>query len=181
MTETTKNKIPGPLYAAAGAGDLAYQQLRKLPAVLNELSGKAATSRTELRERGAELRERAAASSTELRERARSAAAQLRTNRPATGELDIERLRETARRNMAAFVASAQAAQEKATAVYEDLVARGAQVVGHSAGTLTADAEIESEGAAGAVESAEKPALPPGRKATKATKATKRTRPAAEK
>ena len=28
---TTTRKIPTPLYAAAGAGDFAYQQLRKLP------------------------------------------------------------------------------------------------------------------------------------------------------
>jgi len=44
MTEQTKTKIPAPLYAAAGAGDLAYQQLRKLPAVLNELSDRAVAS-----------------------------------------------------------------------------------------------------------------------------------------
>jgi len=33
-------KYPAPLYAAAGAGDYAYQQLRKLPARINELRGK---------------------------------------------------------------------------------------------------------------------------------------------
>ncbi|MDT5032366.1 MAG: hypothetical protein QOC94_2537, partial [Actinoplanes sp.] len=33
MTEQqTKTRFPAPLYAAAGVGDLAYQQLRKLPA-----------------------------------------------------------------------------------------------------------------------------------------------------
>jgi heparin binding hemagglutinin HbhA len=36
------NRIPAPLYAAAGAGDLAYQQLRRLPAVVTDLRGKAA-------------------------------------------------------------------------------------------------------------------------------------------
>ncbi|MEV6923607.1 hypothetical protein AB0M46_03690 [Dactylosporangium sp. NPDC051485] len=30
-TKSTTRKIPNPLYAAAGAGDLAYQQLRRLP------------------------------------------------------------------------------------------------------------------------------------------------------
>lgn len=35
------NRIPAPLYAAAGAGDLAYQQLRRLPAVVTDLRGKA--------------------------------------------------------------------------------------------------------------------------------------------
>ena len=44
MTDQTKTRFPAPLYAAAGAGDLAYQQLRKLPAVLNELSDRAAAS-----------------------------------------------------------------------------------------------------------------------------------------
>ena len=44
-------------------------------------------------------------------------------------ELDIERLRNVAKRNAAAFVAGAQAAQEKAVALYTDLVARGEKVV----------------------------------------------------
>jgi hypothetical protein len=34
MTKTrSRNDIPAPLYAAAGAGELAYQKLRKLPEV----------------------------------------------------------------------------------------------------------------------------------------------------
>jgi hypothetical protein len=36
------NRIPAPLYAAAGAGDLAYKQLRRLPAVVTDLRSKAA-------------------------------------------------------------------------------------------------------------------------------------------
>ena len=44
MTEQTKTRFPAPLYAAAGVGDLAYQQLRKLPAVVTELSERAAAS-----------------------------------------------------------------------------------------------------------------------------------------
>lgn len=38
-------RIPNPLYAAAGAGDLAYQQLRQLPAKALELSGRVAALR----------------------------------------------------------------------------------------------------------------------------------------
>jgi heparin binding hemagglutinin HbhA len=114
MTQSTKNKIPGPVYAAAGASDLAYRQLRKLPAVLSGLTGKAAAGT-------ADLREKAVMNSAELRD--------------------------AARRNAAAFVAGAQVAQEKATAVYEELVARGARVIGGSADTVSADAELESEGA----------------------------------
>ena len=42
MTQPKTNRIPAPLYAAAGAGDLAYRQLRRLPAVVSDLRGKAA-------------------------------------------------------------------------------------------------------------------------------------------
>ncbi len=51
MTETPNTKIPAPLYAAAGAGDLAYKQLRKLPAVVGELSVRAIAGGFELREK----------------------------------------------------------------------------------------------------------------------------------
>ena len=89
MTTTrTTRRYPAPVYAAAGAGDLAYRTLRTIPA------------------RVAELRDRSGAP-----------------------EFDVERLRGVARRNAAAFVAGAQAAQEKAVAIYTDLVARGEKVV----------------------------------------------------
>jgi hypothetical protein len=39
---TTETKIPAPLYAAAGAGDYALKQLRKLPAKAAELREKVA-------------------------------------------------------------------------------------------------------------------------------------------
>jgi len=65
MIEQTKTRFPAPLYAAAGAGDLAYQQLRKLPAVLTELSEKAAASlRT--------YNEQAGAKAAQLREKAQT-------------------------------------------------------------------------------------------------------------
>ena len=58
-------------------------------------------------------------------------------------DLDIDKLREAARRNAAAFVAGAQAAQEKAVALYTDLVARGEKVVkGGARATESAAAEI---------------------------------------
>ncbi len=109
MTEPKTNRIPAPLYAAAGAGELAYHQLRKLPAVANELSGKAAGNGAELRgqveKTAVEFREQAIATTAELREKAAAAAAKLRS-----GDVEVERLREIAMRNAAAFVASAQAA-----------------------------------------------------------------------
>ncbi|BCJ60002.1 hypothetical protein Jiend_34240 [Micromonospora endophytica] len=37
MTQPKTNRIPAPLYAAAGAGELALEQLRKLPTVVSEL------------------------------------------------------------------------------------------------------------------------------------------------
>jgi len=73
-SSTTTRKIPAPLYAAAGAGDLAYQRLRKLP------------------EQVANLRERVA----ELRPAVSEAVAE--TNLRA----DFERLSNAARRNLVA-------------------------------------------------------------------------------
>src|SRR5690349_1230572 len=91
-------KIPAPLYAAAGAGDIAYQQLRRLPERV-----------AELRTRFAELRPTVTGAVTEAVSEPRLRA-------------DLVRLRKVARRN-------AQVAQERATAVYSDLVARGERVV----------------------------------------------------
>ena len=63
MTEQTNTRFPAPLYAAAGAGDPAVQQLRKLPAVVNHLSERAAASlRT--------ANEQAGTKATQIRERA---------------------------------------------------------------------------------------------------------------
>ncbi|AGZ46387.1 hypothetical protein [Actinoplanes friuliensis] len=106
MTEQTKTRFPAPLYAAAGAGDLAYQQLRKLPAVLTDLS------------------DRAAASLKTANDTAGSTAASLKTTATST---DFDKLRETATTSALAF---AQAAQERAFAVYTSLVAHGERVVG---------------------------------------------------
>ena len=100
-TQTESRKFPTPVYAAAGAGDVAYQQLRKLPEKVAELRG-----------RVAELRPVAAEAVSERSLRA-----------------DLDRLRETARRSAVAVVNGAQAAQERAVTVYTDLVARGERVV----------------------------------------------------
>ncbi|MGI5246953.1 hypothetical protein [Dactylosporangium sp. CA-139066] len=121
-TKTTTRKIPTPLYAAAGAGDLAYQRLRKLP------------------EQVAQLR------------------ARVEELRPATTDgtlrTDLNRLRGMARRNAASFLASAQAgaqvAQDRALAVYTDLVARGEKVVNTARGA-EAEAKVELEPAKKAV------------------------------
>lgn len=125
MTEQTNTRIPAPLYAAAGAGDLAYQQLRKLPAVLTQLS------------------DRAAASLKVYNEQAGTKAAELREKANTT---DFVALRE----NAASVATSiAQLAQERAIAVYTDLVARGERVVGtgvvEAADVVNADIETTEE------------------------------------
>jgi multidrug efflux pump subunit AcrA (membrane-fusion protein) len=132
MTDQTKTRFPAPLYAAAGAGDLAYQQLRKLPAVVNELS------------------ERAAASLRTYNEQANVKATQLR-DKAATTDFD-------ALRGNAASVATslAQLAQERAVTAYTALVARGERVVG--TGVVDAadvvNADIEATEVPKAVEAA---------------------------
>jgi hypothetical protein len=121
-TTTTTRKIPTPLYAAAGAGDLAYQQLRKLPEQV-----------AQLRARVEELRP--AVADTNLR-------------------TDLNRLGGVARRNAASFLATAQAgaqvAQDRAVAVYTDLVARGEKVVSTARGA-EAETKVELEPAKKAV------------------------------
>jgi len=99
MPTRKMNRIPGPVYAAAGAGDLAYEKLRALPERVAHLRG-----------RVAELRPVVAESVSASR-------------------ADLDRLREVARRNAATLVSGAQAAQDKAAAVYSELVVRGEQVV----------------------------------------------------
>lgn len=132
MTEQTKTRFPAPLYAAAGAGDLAYQQLRRLPAVLNELS------------------ERASASLRTYNQQANAKAAEIRQK---ANDTDFDALR-----GNAASVATslAQLAQERAIAGYTALVARGERVVGTGV-VATADvvnADIETTDDPKAVEAA---------------------------
>jgi hypothetical protein len=117
-TQATTTKIPNPLYAAAGAGDLAYQQIRKLPDAV-----------AELRDRVAELRPAVTEAVAEVNLRS-----------------DLDRLRDVARRNAAAFVAGAQVAQDRAVAVYGDLVTRGEKVVRNTRGAEATVALVPSAG-----------------------------------
>ncbi|GIF11095.1 hypothetical protein [Actinoplanes teichomyceticus] len=151
MTEQTKTRIPAPLYAAAGAGDLAYQQLRKLPAVLTELSDRAVASLRTANEQATELQKKAATA-------------------------DFAALRTNATTAASAF---AQIAQERAVAAYTALVARGERVVGTGI-VETADvvnSDIETTEQPKAVEAATEEdkaaeAAPKPRKRAKATPAT---------
>lgn len=176
MTETKSTRIPAPLYAAAGAGDLAYQQLRKLPAVVTELSEKAAAGSVDLREKAVATLRAANTAATNLRGKA------------AETDLDVDKLRDAAKRNAAVVVAGAYAAQERAVTVYGKLVAHGERVLGsgvvQAADTINADIEAteapaEVTAAPAAVPAdAEKPAAE--KPAAKATRPAKRTRPAAK-
>jgi heparin binding hemagglutinin HbhA len=145
MTDPTKTRFPAPLYAAAGAGDLAYQQLRKLPTVINELSDRAAAS---LRNANETATNRA----TVLRERANAT--------------ELDKLRSTA---ASSAVTLAHAAQERAIAIYTALVAHGERVVGtgvvEAADVINADMETTEQPKA--VESAEAASEPKARKRTR--------------
>jgi hypothetical protein len=125
MTDQTKTRFPAPLYAAAGAGDLAYQQLRKLPAVVSELS------------------ERAAESLRTANSQAGTKAATLK-DKAATTDFDALRTNAASAANTLA-----QVAQERAVAVYTALVARGERVVGsgvvEAADVVNADIEATEE------------------------------------
>ncbi|WP_433551713.1 hypothetical protein ACQP08_30090 [Micromonospora zamorensis] len=168
MSEPKTNRIPAPIYAAAGAGELAIEQLRKLPAVVGVLStrvvadlgGRAVLTGYELRQKATETLRTANETAGTLRERAQAEldlaklrdsadlaklreAADLAKLREVT---DLDKLRATATRNAIMVYAGAQAAQERAFAAYGALVARGERVVG--AGVLeaaeTVNADIEA-------------------------------------
>lgn len=132
MTTANTKKIPAPLYAAAGVGDLAYQEIRKLPERVATLRGRAV-----------ELRPVVADAMSEDRLKA-----------------DLERLRTVARRNASILIDNAHVAQERAAAVYTDLVARGERVVQSAKAERAAEAEptetpvVEIEAAAADEEAA---------------------------
>ncbi|PZF97999.1 hypothetical protein [Micromonospora deserti] len=173
MTQPKTNRIPAPIYAAAGAGDLAYQQLRKLPAVVGDLGtkvvadlgGKAVVTGVELRQKANDTLRAANLTAGQLREKAVPAdlnrlreVADLDRLRE-VGDLnklraaadldrlreaaDLDKLRALATRNAAVVVAGAQAAQERALAAYGALVARGERVVG--AGVLEAAETVNAD------------------------------------
>jgi heparin binding hemagglutinin HbhA len=144
MTEQTKTRFPAPLYAAAGAGDLAYQQLRKLPAVLDELAGRVNQFGDQAGTKAARLRDKA-------------------------GTTDFDKLRDNA---AASAIAFATTATERAVAAYTALVARGERVVGtgviEAADVVNADIETTEEPKA--IETAAEPVDAKPRKRAATTK-----------
>jgi heparin binding hemagglutinin HbhA len=106
-------RIPNPLYAAAGAGDLAYEQLRQLPAKALELRGRVAALRPVVAD---------AVTNAVADPAKRVDVDRLR--------VDVDRLRAVARRNAEVLLSQADTLRTQAVAVYADLVARGEKVVG---------------------------------------------------
>ncbi|GAB7041752.1 MULTISPECIES: hypothetical protein [Catenuloplanes] len=154
QTETTtpaNTRIPTPLYAVAGAGDLAYQQIRKLPEVVEQLRERVPVAVAELRTRAEELNGRRDEIRTRAVEGLKVAQAQAGTlrERAAGPESEVAKLTEAAKRNAAAALAVAQAgaqvAQQRAVSTYAALVAHGERVVGtgvvQAADTVNADIE----------------------------------------
>ena|SRR5215475_2608748 len=138
MPNTDTSKIPGPVYAAAGAGDIAIERLRTVPArfaklqdrLQSDLPGQVSELQSRLTQRVAELPSIVA----ELRQR--------------VIDSDTDKVRDSVRRNADVVRANAQVAQERAASIYADLVARGEQVVERtmsgSNGHQTVRAEVVS-------------------------------------
>ena len=188
---TAKNNYPRPLYAVAGAGDLAVEQLRKLPAVAEKLRQKVQNewSKVDL----AQVRGRVEAEVTELPNRVRSEMAQLRVKIADVRKKGISQMRingfgATAQVAVNDIVEAAQqqlkVATRQLTEVYLDLAQRGEKAFGGNgaapvatpAGRSTPEtaAKVNTAGVARASTTAApvKPAKPVAKKATKATKAT---------
>ncbi|HEU0239068.1 MAG TPA: hypothetical protein VFR11_07270 [Micromonosporaceae bacterium] len=132
MPNTDTTKIPGPLYAAAGAGDLAIEGLRKVPARVAKLQDRL---QTEMPGRVNGWQDRITQKVAELP----SIVAELRQR---VVDTDTEKLRDSARRNAATLRSNAAVAQDRAAAIYAGLVARGEQVIARTNGNHTVIAEV---------------------------------------
>jgi heparin binding hemagglutinin HbhA len=139
QAKTESKTYPSAVYAAAGVGDLAYQQLRRLPELADQLRGKAA----ELAGRAATLREQSGgaqqeawkAKANEYGAKASGKAAEL------TAKIDAEKIRDS-------IVTSTQSVAGQATALYDSLVTRGAKAFNEPAGTEQATATPTSKSSA---------------------------------
>lgn len=110
MSET--KKLPKPVYAAAGAGELALEQLRKLPGRLGELR------------ENARIEERLG----KARENLRDVGENLRDVGDKVRGFDKDGLREAAMTAVGVAAATAAKAQVKAQETYTDLIERGQRV-----------------------------------------------------
>ena len=153
---TTTTRMPGPVYAVAGAGELAFQQLLKLPAVTAELADE--LRRADLPARVEKFRADLPGRVEKLRADLPGRVEKVRADLPAR----VEQLRAELPAAMTTFVSEAYQ-------VYNDLVARGEAVV-----------EARRNGKIVVKASTGTPSRDPAtaRKTTKATKPTKATKTA---
>lgn len=125
-----KQKYPGPVYAAAGFGDLAAEKLRELP---DRVSGLQTWAREEL----AGGREKAQADLADLGGRIGSGLAGWRARVQDLAATDRARLRVDARRKAGELADEAGrrlvTAQVRAAEAYQGLVTRGSTVLGEPA------------------------------------------------
>jgi len=110
-----QSTLPRPVYAFAGAGDLAAEQIKKLASQAPELQARAAELPQELRKLASDLPRDLQNFATDLP----SLAAQLQAK---ARDLDVETVTAVVRKNV-------DAAQHKAVDVYDELVARGQKAV----------------------------------------------------
>jgi heparin binding hemagglutinin HbhA len=118
VSTTQDKKHSSAIYAAAGVGDMAYEQLKKIPALAEELRVKAGT----LREQGPSWRAQATDKAAAL-----------------AGRVDVEKIR-------TALVTNAQRAAEKAASFYDEMVSRGEKVVDAEVPAATATATATAAG-----------------------------------
>jgi|GEM_PF-4324007 len=105
----SERKLPSPIYAAAGASEVVVEQLKKLPAKVDELRDRA------------KLEERFNAINSAVRENVTKGVETVRG-------FDANRLRETANETATTLGDKAKIASEKARATYYELVERGEHV-----------------------------------------------------
>lgn len=164
-----KQKYPGPLYAAAGFGDLAAEKLRELPDRVSglqswareEFSGGRGKAQSDLADLGGKV----GAGLASWRHRVQDIAATDRTQLRADARRRASELADEAGRRLVT-------AQVRAAEAYQDLVSRGSTMLGTDA------VDVEEPG-----EIAERPAPAPEPEPAPAAKkmAKKATRPAVRK
>ena len=163
-------RIPNPIYAAAGAGDFAYQQLRQLPAKALELRGRVVALRPVVTDAVTNVVAEPAKQFDVERLRG-----------------DVERLRAVAKRNADVLLTQADTLRTQAVAVYADLVARGEKVVGGPykelapAGDIVPEVTASEGKPAPATTTGATAAGGPGTGKSPAKKAVKKTQPTAVK
>lgn len=159
----SERKLPSPIYAAAGASEVFVEQLKKLPAKVDELRDRA------------KLEERFNTFNTTVRENVAKGVETVRG-------LDADKLRETASETANTLGDKAKEAGERARLTYFELVERGEHVADGERSPIKVIATIANQGNGngnGAEPTEAKPAAKPAAKKP-ATKKTTATKPAAK-